>query len=194
MVTMFGGGNNNAPRGVTEPFSQKTLNEASNKMNMALKVIANQHVKRYAKAIENAAVLKAKGNWNATAAKRFQATETAAETAAEAATAVNPSAPASPAVQAAEAAAVKNVTGLIERIQRGNLNSKLNNLTGNKNYNNTRKININAAIAARKRNISIQALKEGGIYKSLVNGSSEESDSLCSVRCSRQSPGVRADP
>ena len=154
----------NAPRGVTEPFNQKKLNEASKQMNATLKVIANQHVKRYAKEIENAAVLKAKGNWNATAAKRFQEAEKNAKIATS--TVVAQTEPASQEVKAAEIAAVKNVAGLITRIQAGNLNSKLNNLTNNKNYNNTRKNNINAAIAARRKNIAAKALTETGAISS----------------------------
>ena len=49
-------GNNNA-------FSQAKLNEASKNLQTALTTIANQHVKRYAREIKNAAIAKARNGY-----------------------------------------------------------------------------------------------------------------------------------
>jgi hypothetical protein len=86
-----------------------------------------------------------------------------AKTSAEAAAAVAPEAQASPAAQAAETAAMKNVAGLIQKIQRGNFNNKLNNLTSNKNYNANRKNNINAAVQERRAALAGQLVVKNNL-------------------------------
>ena len=114
----------NAPRGVTEPFSQKELNAASNQMNIALKVIANQHVKRYAKEIENAAVKKAKGNWNAADARKLQEAEAKAKIATSNAAAAE--APASQEVKTAENAALQAVSKIAAAVNNPQISVQVN--------------------------------------------------------------------
>ncbi len=161
---MFGFGKRpNAPR-VNQPFSENTLKAASNQLGTVLNTIASQHVRRYANIIRANATQKArKGYVSQENMNKEKEAAVMAKTSAEAAAAVAPEAQASPAAQAAETAAMKNVAGLIQKIQRGNFNNKLNNLTSNKNYNANRKNNINAAVQERRAALAGQLVVKNNL-------------------------------
>jgi len=129
-------------------------NQANAALTKALHNVANVKLRNALKAAKAAA--------NATIAERntkikeLEAAINAAKGPVTAATNVAPNKPVEPATATAEAEVVKNVTGLITRIEKGNLNNKLNTINSNKNYNINKKTNINTAIAARKQALAAQ--------------------------------------
>lgn len=160
MLARLTGGKPNAPPPPSGAPTNLTQNQANAALVNALHKVANVKLRNALKLATQAAA--ASGAEKNKKIAELQAAINAAKGPAKTATIAAPNIPVEPSTAEAETAAVKNVAGLIARIQAGNLNTELNKIKNNKNYNNTRKVNINAAIATRRQNIAAKALTATG--------------------------------
>lgn len=139
--------------GNNKPFSQSELNTASKNLQSALSKIANQHVRRYAKEIKNAAIAKARNGYvpQANLNKLKEA-----EAAAKAALKTVPTATAETQTNNSEVEAINSVGMLIRNIQNSQTINYLNRVKNNMRFtgaSNTNKLRITQAVNAKRKNL-----------------------------------------
>lgn len=142
-----------AANGNNKPFNQAELNTASKNLQIALSKIANQHVRRYAKEIKNAAIAKARNGYVPQAnLNRLKA----AEATAKAALKTVPTATTETQTNNSEVEAINSVGMLIRNIQNSQTINYLNRVKNNVRFagaSNANKLRITQAVNTKRQTL-----------------------------------------